>query len=120
MRTVADMMRAPAVTLEPATTLQEASARMLDAAVHAAVVVDKGKVRGLLTAERLSAALAEGYDPAETLVGAVAEADPPLVAAEELLIDAHLRMRAQDRTLVPVVADDGRPVGILEDAGPDR
>ncbi len=116
MRTVAEVMRAPAVILEPATTVQEASARMLDAAVHAAVVADSGKVCGLLTAERLSAALAQGYDPAETLVGVVAESDPPLVAADELVSEAHLRMRAMGRTHVPAIADDGTPVGILEDA----
>jgi CBS domain-containing protein len=109
-------MRKPAVTVEPTTTVREASALMLDAATHAAVVVDEGTVYGMLTVELLSDALARGCDPTETPVDAVAERDPPSVAAEEPLAEAHLRMRAASRTYVPVVARDGRPVGILEDS----
>lgn len=117
MRTVSDVMRAPAVTVEPATTVQETSARMLDAGMHAAVLVDGGRVCGMVTAERLSEALAQGRDPTETPVGEVAEPDPPLVRSEEPVSEAHLRMRAAGRTLVPVVTADRRPVGILEDSG---
>jgi CBS domain-containing protein len=116
MRTVVDAMRAPVVVLEPAMTVQAASARMLDAGVHAAVLVDEGRLAGLVTAETLSDALAQGHDPTETPVGEVAERDPPVVAADELVSEAHLRMRAAGRTFVPVVTSDRRPVGILEDS----
>jgi predicted transcriptional regulator len=115
MRRVADSMTAPAVVVQPATTVQETSARMLDARVHAAVVVDKGKVCGLVTAERVSDALAQGYDASETLVGAIAEQDAPIVGADEPLAEAHLRMRATGHAVVPVVDDDRQPVGVLQD-----
>jgi CBS domain-containing protein len=115
MRTVADAMRAPPVTVERTTSLQEASARMLDARMHAAVVVDGGKVCAIVTADALSAALARGDEPAGTAVEAVAEFDPPVVEAEEALADAHVRMRAADRTVVPVIAADGTAAGLLED-----
>jgi CBS domain-containing protein len=117
MRRVADAMRAPPVTVEPTTTVQEASARMLDAAVQAAVVVDDGRVCGMVTAELLSEALGRGYDPTDTLVGVVAEREPLVVDADALLADAHQRMRAAERTIAPVVAAGRRPVGLLEDHG---
>jgi CBS domain-containing protein len=116
MRRVADAMRAPAVAVEPSATVQETSARMLDAAVHAAVVVDDGRVCGMVTAERLADALGQGYAPAATPVGVVAERDPPVVEADDVLADAHARMHAAGRTIVPVVTADGRPVGMLEDS----
>lgn len=114
MRRVADAMRAPAVVVEPATTLQETSARMLDAAMQVAVVVDGGRVCGMVTADRVAEALGQGYDPTETLVGAIAESDPPLVQADEALAEAHALMQAAGRTRVPVVTADRRPAGILE------
>jgi CBS domain-containing protein len=114
MRRVADAMRAPAVVVARSTTVQEASAKMLEARVHAAVVVDGGELCGLVTAERVSGALAEGYDTKHTPVGVIAEPNPPVVDADEPLPEAHERMRAAGRTVVPVVAEH-RPVGMLED-----
>jgi CBS domain-containing protein len=114
MRRVADSMQTPVVVVQPATTVQETSARMLEARVHAAVVVEDGKVCGLVTAEQVSGALAEGYDATETLVGVIAEQDPPVVRADEPLAEVHERMRAAGRDVVPVVAGDQQPVGVLE------
>jgi CBS domain-containing protein len=115
MRSVADAMTAPPVVVEPSTTIQAASARMLDAGAHAAVVVDDGRVCGLATADGIATALAERYDATETLIGVIAERDPPVVRAQELLVEAHERMRAERRTVVPVIGDEGRPVGLLGD-----
>ena len=115
MRTVAEVMRAPALTVPPTTSLQEASARMLDARLHAAVLVEDERVCGIVTTDELSAALARGCDPASTPVADVAQPDPPLVQADEPLAEAHLRMRTAGHMLAPVVTDDGKPVGLLED-----
>jgi predicted transcriptional regulator len=115
MRRVADAMTAPAVVVQPATTVQATSAGMLDARVQVAVVVDKGRVCGLVTAERVSEALAQGLDASETQVRAIAEQDPPVVAADEPLAEAHERMRETGHTVVPVVDEDQRPVGVLQD-----
>jgi CBS domain-containing protein len=93
---------------------------MLDASVQAAVVVDDGAVCGLATAERVSAALSEGYDPTETLIGLIAERNPTMVAPEDPLAEVHQLMRAEGRPLVAVVGTKREPLGILEDseAGP--
>lgn len=115
MRTVADAMITPAVTTPPSATIQDASTRMLDAGAHAAVVVDDGRVCGLATAVDVSGALADGYDPTDTPIGVIAEPDPPAARPDEPVAEVHQRMRAQGRSLLPVLAPDGRPVGILED-----
>jgi CBS domain-containing protein len=116
MRRVADVMQEPPVLVEPSTTVQETSARMLDAGVHAAVVVEHGAVCGLATAEQVSTALSEGYDATETPIGVIAERHPPMFAPEETLADAHLVMRAEGHRLAAVVGAKGEPLGLLEDA----
>lgn len=115
MRTVAHDMSAPPVIVEPATTLQAASASMLDAGEHAALIVERGRVCGLVTARDVSRALEGGYDPTETLIGVIAERNPPVVRADEPLAEAHERMRAQQRRVMAVVGAKREPVGVLED-----
>jgi CBS domain-containing protein len=108
-------MTAPPVTVEPATTVQDASAAMLDAGVQAALVVDRGRVCGIVTAEDVLHALADGHDAAETLVRVIAQPDPPLVRPEEPLAEAHIRMRAGQRGVAPVAGPKDEPLGVLVD-----
>src|SRR3954453_7032953 len=114
IRRVADAMRAP-VIVSPSTTMQEASSRMLDVHAHAALVVHEGKVCGLATADEIATALAEGHDAAATLIGAIAESDPPVARPDEPLVEAHRRMRAEQRPRVAVVGRHREPLGVLED-----
>jgi CBS domain-containing protein len=115
VRTVADAMAAPPVTVELETTISDASAAMLDARAHAALVVKDGRVRGLATAEDVLRALAEGYDASGTLIGDIAEHDPPLARPDEELAEVHLRMRADGREVIPVAGPRGEPLGVLVD-----
>jgi CBS domain-containing protein len=115
MRRVADVMLEPAVGVEPSTTVQETSARMVDAGVHAALVVAGGAVCGLATAEQIAAALAEGYDAGDTPIGVVAEREPAMFGPDEALVDAHQRMRSEGRPLAAVVGAKRQPLGLLED-----
>ncbi|MGH2946190.1 MAG: CBS domain-containing protein [Solirubrobacteraceae bacterium] len=120
MRSVADDMIAPAVSVGLATTIQDASAAMVDAGTQAAVVVDQGRVCGIVTAADVARALGDGYDAAETPVGVIAERDPPLVRPDEPLAEVHQRMRTDGRAVVPVAGSHGEPLGVLVDteAGP--
>jgi CBS domain-containing protein len=115
MRTVADAMSTPPVTVQPATTIQAASMAMLDAGAHAALVVDDGRVCGLVTADDVARALAAGHDPSETAVGAIADQDPPLVSPDDRLAEAHERMRAAGRDVVAVTGRHREPIGLLID-----
>jgi CBS domain-containing protein len=119
MRTVAAATK-EAVLVGPSTTIQQASAAMLDRHVEAAIVVDGTDVRGLISADDVARALAEGRDATSTPVEAIAPPDPPLVNLDEALAEVHQRMRAARRPLVVVVDHDGQAVGVLADheAGP--
>jgi CBS domain-containing protein len=114
MRTVADAMTKP-VIVEVSATIQNASATMLDGRSEAAIVVEGGKVRGLVSAEDVARALAEGLDPTETPVGAIAGTDPPRVRSDEALADVHQRMRAEEQPRAVVVGPGGQPLGLLAD-----
>lgn len=115
MRTVASAMT-PVPILDASTTIQDASAAMLDDHVMAAVAVDGTTLRGLLTASDVAAALAEGLDASCTPIAAVANPDPTLVETPEPLAEAHQRMSAAEASLA-VVIDEDRPVGVLTDDG---
>jgi CBS domain-containing protein len=114
LKTVADAIEPP-VVVEPATTVQEASAAMLDARHHAALVVEGGRVRGLITVDDISRALADGLDAGRTEVAAIADSDPPVARPEEPLAELHQRMRAAGRGVAAVVGPRGEPVGVLAD-----
>jgi predicted transcriptional regulator len=114
MRTVAAAMK-EAVFVGPSTTIQEASAAILDGRVEAAIVIDGAKVCGLVTPADVARALAEGRDAASTPVQTVTGRDPPLVDVDEPLAEVRQRMRALECPLVVVVGDDGRPAGVLPD-----
>jgi CBS domain-containing protein len=114
MRTVAEVMLAP-VAVAPDATLQDAAAAMLAADAQAAVIVEGGRARGLLTAGDVARALAEGRDPAGTAAGTVAEHAPPVVRAQDALVEAHRVMRVSEHRVVAVVGSHGEPVGLLID-----
>ena len=115
MRLVRDAMRRSPVVVDASTTVQEASSRMLDAGLHAAVVVEKGKVCGVTTAELVFEALAQGQDASETPVGAIVDREAPVVRVDDTLVDAHLRLRAKQRAVAAVVGSHGEPLGLLDD-----
>jgi CBS domain-containing protein len=114
MRTVASVTK-EAVLVEPSTTIQQASAAMLDRHVEAAIVVDGTDVRGLISADDVVRALAEGRDATSTPVQAITPPDPPLVDIDEPLAEVHQRMRAARRPLVVVIGHDGEALGVLAD-----
>jgi CBS domain-containing protein len=115
MRRVSDAMHAPPVVVHSSTTVQAASARMLDGHAHAAVVVDDDTVDGLVTAEQVAVALGEGYDAGDTLIGVIADRNPTLLDPDEALAEAHQIMRAAGRRFAVVVGPKRKPLGLLED-----
>lgn len=114
MRTVADEMT-ELVVVECFTTIQDASARMLDAGAAAAVVVDGGVVSGVLTAQHVAQALAEGRDATSTPVDLICDPAPMLARPDEPLVEVHQRMRAEQHELAVAVRAGRKPVGLLAD-----
>jgi CBS domain-containing protein len=99
--------------LEASASAQEAGERLSDPAVRAVLVVDGGKLVGVVTRKTLvQHVVATGRDPRATTVGEIAE--PPLFTldASTDLDEAFRALEEQDFERVPVV-EDGRLVGIL-------
>jgi CBS domain-containing protein len=111
---VGDYCRRPAQTAAPSETLRAAARRMQAEGVGTLVVVEEGRVRGIVTDRDLALrCLGEGLDPDTTTVEALLDRDPVKVHADAPLPIASgiLRRRAVRR--LPVVDGSERLVGVI-------
>jgi CBS domain-containing protein len=112
-RTVKDVMTRAPVTLGSDSTVLDAARKMRDEDIGPIVLVDGNEITGLVTdRDIVIRAVAEGMDPATTLLGAVAsEALTTLKPSTPIDVAVSLMKEKAIRRL-PVV-EDGRPVGIV-------
>ncbi len=108
-------MASPVPTIGPAATLQDASAAMLDAGTHAAVIMHGRRIVGLLTADDIAAAMSSGCDVTASRAADRAEDDVLVTKPDAPLAQAHERMRAAHRRIAAVVDASGQPIGVLVD-----
>ncbi|NMG54562.1 CBS domain-containing protein [Aromatoleum aromaticum] len=99
------------VTLAPADTLRRACEAMRERSVGAALVVEEGRLAGILTGRDVVRALAEGHDPGTPLV-TVMTPDPDTIAGECTAIDALRMMSDGGYRHLPIVTD-GTVVGVV-------
>ena len=112
-RTVNEVMTADPRTVELGDTLTEAARVLGEADIGAVLVVDEGRVVGILTDRDIVVrAIADGRDPGSTNVGDVCSADVATLTPDQSVDDAVRLMREHDVRRVPVV-QDGRPAGIV-------
>lgn len=98
--------------------VSEAAQRMLGRGVSALVIIDKGKVAGMLTTTDLVQHLAAPqpeFGAAGTAVRNLMHADPVAATADDHLLDALSRMAERNVRHLPVLDGDGKVVGILSD-----
>jgi CBS domain-containing protein len=110
---VRDAMVPEPGALDVTASAQDAGERLSDPAVRAVLVVDDGKLIGVITRKTLvSQVVAPGRDPGSTKLGEIAE--PPLFTLDASmdLDEAFRALEEEDFERVPVV-EDGRLVGIL-------
>ncbi|MFE6847163.1 CBS domain-containing protein [Streptomyces sp. NPDC057686] len=113
-RRVHEVMTDHPVTVEPLTSLAEAARVMRDAGIGDVLVVDQGRLRGILTDRDLVVrAVAEGRDPAETTVRAICSTDPLTVGPDDLVDRAVDLMRRNALRRLPVETESGELVGIV-------
>jgi CBS domain-containing protein len=111
---VHSVMTIGVATIRPDATLQQAAARMKALDAGALVVCDEADVVGILTDRDIAIrAVAAGRHPESTTVR---DAMTPRVVScrfYENLGEAVGRMRKFAIRRIPVVADDGRPMGMI-------
>jgi citrate synthase len=103
MRTVGDLMSAPAVTSTPEESLATAATRMREAGVGSVVVVDGARPVGILTERDLVRSTAAGADTGTTRVGDWMTPDPDCVETDIEVAEAWRGLGAHGYRHIPVV-----------------
>jgi citrate synthase len=112
-RTIAEIMRRPAITAEPTETVAAASTRMAEHGVGAVVVTDdSNRAVGILTERDLIRCAADGADPTVTKVTEWMTEEPQTVASDESVVAAFAWLSEWGFRHIPVV-DDGELLGIV-------
>jgi CBS domain-containing protein len=108
-----EIMTQNPVTLQTSDTVIAAARSMRDANIGDVVVLENGQVRGILTDRDIVVrALAEGRDPARTIVGDLCSRELTTLSPQDTIGDAVAVMRDKAIRRLPIVAD-GRPIGIV-------
>jgi citrate synthase len=107
-KTVADLMTSPAVSAGPGESLEHAAGRMSEHGVGSVLVLDAGRLVGILTERDLVRAGAAGADPPSTYVRDWMTPEPDSVAPDVEVVDAWRSLAAHGYRHIPVV--DGEDV----------
>jgi CBS domain-containing protein len=110
---VSDLMTSAPVSLRPAQPLTAAAKAMRDQGIGSVLVVDDGRLKGLVTDRDIVVrAVADGRDPGRTTLADVCSPDLVTAAPNDDADTAVQRMRERGVRRIPVV-DGDRPVGVL-------
>lgn len=113
-RTIGDVMTAHVVTLPPDATVRMAAAEMREHDIGDVVVVDDGTVTGVLTdRDVVVRVVAADRDPDAATVGEACTSDVVTVRAHTTVDEAVRTLREAAVRRLPVVDDEGRPVGMI-------
>jgi CBS domain-containing protein len=111
---VRELMTPHPVVVDAATPVVQCARLMEDRDIGALGVMREGNLIGVLTDRDITVrAVARELDPRTTTAGEIASPDVVAVAADAPVEEAEQRMRRRAVRRVFIVADNGRPVGIL-------
>jgi citrate synthase len=111
-QTVADVMKAPALTATPDEQIQSAADRMHAKGPGSVVVLDGERVVGILTERDVVRVAAAGADPANERIADWMTADPLTATPETPATEALRRLNERRIRHLPI-SDDGSLVGIV-------
>ncbi|CAO5161049.1 CBS domain-containing protein YhcV [Frankia sp. AiPs1] len=112
-RTVADIMTRDLATIEAGEPVLEAARRMRDADAGDVIVVENGRIVGILTDRDITVrVVADGRDPANTPASQACSHELTTVSADTSIDQAVRLVRDRAVRRLPVV-DGDRPVGIV-------
>ncbi|MBM6405347.1 cyclic nucleotide-binding/CBS domain-containing protein [Phycicoccus sp. CSK15P-2] len=110
---VRDIVGRDLVHVPGTSTVREAATRMADEGVSSLLVMDDGRLVGVVTDRDLrTRVLAAGVSP-DVPVAEVMTSDPVTGSVDALAFEALLQMTARHIHHLPLVDRDGRPVGIV-------
>jgi CBS domain-containing protein len=110
--TVGELMTRDVLAVDPADTIGEAAERMVERGCGSAVVVDFGRLIGILTERDLLKAVAGRIHTSEARVREWMTADPVTVAQDTPAEEAARHMLEGSFRHLPVV-EDGQTIGVV-------
>ena len=111
---VEDIMSTPPITVHQNRTVEEAAKTMFEHRVGSVMVVDdEGKLVGIMTERDLIFAVAEGKTCVKLPVWELMTENPLTANPQDLVTDALKKMREARIRHLPVVDDEGKPVGMV-------
>lgn len=114
METIADVMTATPKTLEEDATLLDAAQLMRREDIGDVLLTKDGRCTGIVTDRDLVVrAIAKGKLPEETPLRDVSSKEVVTVSPSDAVAQAVALMRDKAIRRIPVVDDEGRPVGIV-------
>jgi CBS domain-containing protein len=112
-KNISEVMTSDPRTVESNDTVVEAARAMREEGFGVAIVLNHGKIRGLVTDRDIVVrAVAEGRDPSQTRVAEIASEEISTVTPDQDLGEAVRLMGEKHVRRLPVV-EKGKPVGIV-------
>jgi CBS domain-containing protein len=109
-----DVMTANPRTLDASETIRTAARLMRDEDIGPVIVTEGDRIRGIVTDRDIVVrAVADGADVARTTLGDIASSNIETVTPDTSVEDAIEIMRMKAIRRLPVVEQQGRPVGIV-------
>ncbi|GAA0519282.1 CBS domain-containing protein [Halorubrum aquaticum] len=110
---VARLMTTDLHTVTPDTLVEDAAAVLLDNDISSALVVEDGRLVGILTTTDFVEIVAKSQPKAETTVERYMTPDPITAGAQDVVSEVAATMIDHGFHHVPVVDDEGTPIGII-------
>ena len=110
---VSELPTGPLLGVEPDVTLAQVARRMRLEDRDTAVVMDAGRMIGIITERDLVRAIADGIDPRRAHASLFMSPDPATVRGHDDIAVVAVRMIALGIRHLPVVDDSGAPIGLL-------
>ena len=107
-----DLMKTSLVTLPPSEPVYKAAKLMKEHNIGSILVIDAGKLVGIFTERDLVRLVADG-NPLDISIGDVMTKDLVTAKPDDPAITVICRMAEHNIRHVPVIDDEGKPVGII-------
>ncbi len=101
------------LAVEPQTPLSEIARRMRLEDADSVVVMNRGRLVGIVTERDMVSAIADGLDPRQAGAEVVMATDPATVDADEDISVVALKMIRLGVRHFPVMGEGGKPIGLV-------
>jgi CBS domain-containing protein len=111
--TIRDLVKGDPVTVEASGTVQDAAKLMADNDIGNVLVVENDEVQGIVTDRDIVVRVLAKGDGSDASVREAATTDLETISPDTSVDDAIKKMEQGNVRRLPIVEDDGKPVGVI-------